>query len=471
MSMEHRFIAILAAVILASSCTTGDQKVAGIDRGGIVVGPITGFGSIIVNGTRYDTNSALVTVNDKPGQVADLEVGHVVTAQVTYSSDGAAPVANTINFENIVTGPISGISIAENQFIVLGQLIHVDSATSFAMGINPPAITSLAIAQAVKISGFIKSDGSIQATRIDRADAGQTMEVIGDVNNIDTTKQLFSIGALVVDYTGLTLIDPLANGDRIKVTGSQMGTAGELLADDISPRQQTLNTEEGDEAEVEGLIAGFFSPTQFMVNEISVSTNSTTEFDGGNISDLSDDIRVEIEGKFDLNGILVATQVQFRRSGDIELSAPIENIDSALNEITMLGIRVKVNSLTSFEDKSPLELKIFGLPDLNPTDFIKIKGYESSEMPGIIIAISLERTESEIPIKAEARGFAENIVFPTLSILGVTIATDSGTGYESADGLPIDATEFFATAQGRLIEANGPLVGEMILAEKIELSN
>ncbi|MGB5589253.1 MAG: hypothetical protein WBN78_15930, partial [Gammaproteobacteria bacterium] len=35
----------------------------GIDRGGIAVGPIDGFGSVIVNGVRFDTSEATFTVN------------------------------------------------------------------------------------------------------------------------------------------------------------------------------------------------------------------------------------------------------------------------------------------------------------------------------------------------------------------------------------------------------------------------
>jgi len=467
--MEHRLVAILAAVVLISSCSTGNEQIAGIDRGGIVAGPITGFGSIVVNGVRYDTGSALVTVNGNPGQVADLQVGHVVTAQVRYNSDGTTPIADTINFENIVAGPISSISIPDDQFVVLGQLVHADSATSYAAEIDPPAIESLSADQSVQISGFVRSDGSIQATRIEHAGVGQSFEVVGTVNNLNDIQMTFSIGDLVIDYSSLTLIEPLAEGDRIKATGNQLGVAGELIADVISPRQQVFDTEEGDEADVEGLISGFLSPAQFMVEGIDVSTDSATEFDGGNISDLSDDIRVEIEGQFDANGILVAKQVEFRQSGDLRLSAPIESIDGVQNELFMLGVRVEVNSLTSFEDKSPLELKNFGLSDLNPGEHIEIKAYESSVTPGVLIAISLERTESKTTV--EARGLAENVVTPTLSILGVAVATDADTQYESVDDLPIDAAEFFATAQGQLVEAKGPLVGGMILAEKIEFSD
>ena len=44
----------------------------------IVKGAITGFGSVIVNGVRYDTDSAAVRIEDKPASVMDLKVGEVI---------------------------------------------------------------------------------------------------------------------------------------------------------------------------------------------------------------------------------------------------------------------------------------------------------------------------------------------------------------------------------------------------------
>jgi len=41
----------------------------GIDRGGIAVGPIDGFGSVIVNGVRFDTSAAAFTVNGSPNPI------------------------------------------------------------------------------------------------------------------------------------------------------------------------------------------------------------------------------------------------------------------------------------------------------------------------------------------------------------------------------------------------------------------
>jgi len=50
----------------------------GITRTGVAfaAGPITGFGSVIVNGVRYDTSGALFTKDGVDAFQEDFEVGH-----------------------------------------------------------------------------------------------------------------------------------------------------------------------------------------------------------------------------------------------------------------------------------------------------------------------------------------------------------------------------------------------------------
>ena len=51
----------------------------GIGRTGIAMGPISTFGSVVVNGVRYETTTANFTVNGSPGTQDDLRVGQVIS--------------------------------------------------------------------------------------------------------------------------------------------------------------------------------------------------------------------------------------------------------------------------------------------------------------------------------------------------------------------------------------------------------
>ena len=70
------FSAMVAAatVLAASGCGSGggDGQIAGIDRGGapaVTSGPISGFGSVIVNDIRFDTSNTSITIDGQPARI------------------------------------------------------------------------------------------------------------------------------------------------------------------------------------------------------------------------------------------------------------------------------------------------------------------------------------------------------------------------------------------------------------------
>ena len=64
-------------------------------------GAITGFGSVFVNGVRFETSSAAFMINGKPGTQADLRVGHVV--RIHGHRDGAGnSTADRVDFDDLV---------------------------------------------------------------------------------------------------------------------------------------------------------------------------------------------------------------------------------------------------------------------------------------------------------------------------------------------------------------------------------
>ncbi len=78
----------------------------------ICEGPVATFGSIVVNGVRYDTNSAVFTIDDAPGLQNDLRVGNVVTVQGTIDDNGTTGIAEEVTLDDLVKGPVESINIA-----------------------------------------------------------------------------------------------------------------------------------------------------------------------------------------------------------------------------------------------------------------------------------------------------------------------------------------------------------------------
>ena len=115
----------------SSAPDSNPPPTAGIGRTGLAVGPVTTFGSIVVNGVRYDTTSTEFTVDGAPGSESDLRVGDIVIVSGTVNEDGVTGTANSVIYDDIVTGPVESIDVAANSLVVMGQIVLVRSETLF----------------------------------------------------------------------------------------------------------------------------------------------------------------------------------------------------------------------------------------------------------------------------------------------------------------------------------------------------
>jgi len=173
------------------------------------VGPISAFGSIIVNGVRFDTNSTTFTIDGNAGTQADLKVGQIVVIKSETDSAGNA-VASSVDYEEILEGPVSSIDIPAQSFTILGQTVLVDNSTSFDDDISPSSIDGVQVGDILEISGQFNSSNDIVATRVEKSDdqsSNNSNEIHGRVAELDTTAMTFSLGALKIGYGSAALED------------------------------------------------------------------------------------------------------------------------------------------------------------------------------------------------------------------------------------------------------------------------
>ncbi len=429
-------------------------------------GTITGFGSVIVNGVRFDTSSATITVDGSPGTESDLEVGQVVTVRGTLDDNVTTGSANSVDFDDAVEGPISAIDATAGTLTVLGQIVLVDADTSFDDSVSPASLDGLKVGDIVEVTGFLLADGSISATRIELKAAGGELEVTGVVSNVSATT--FEINSLVVDYSAAMLEDfpdgTPENGQLVEAKGNALGGSGELLASRVEFKGNNLDGDDGDRFEVEGFITRFVSATDFDVEGLPVTTNAQTVFENGTSADLALNRKVEVEGNIDASGVLVAEKIEFKQAGIIRIESLVEDVQAS--QLTILGIVVNVNVSTRIEDKSSAKLKPFNVADINVGDFGEIRGFEGG---GGIVATRLEREDFDGEVAL--RGFVEAVNDPNFAILGVTIQTNGATEFQDANDVQITASNFFGQAQDSLVEAKGVLSNGMIIADEVELED
>ncbi len=304
-----------AATLVAMACQPVDPT-AGIDRGGIASpvatqGPITGFGSIIVNGVHYEITNAQISVNGGPTTEADLAIGQLVTVIGEIADDGSSGVADTVEFEANVIGPVDSLDVPGGTLVVLGQSVITDENTVLDIGPGAEPLAALAGLQGnIEVSGFVGAGGAIVATRI-ALSADDAYRVLGRVANLDAA----------LDYSSAVLIDGFPtgapkNGDEVVAIGTALGTGGELRVEQLELRERP-GTSSGQRAEIEGLITRFVSATDFDVAGRAATTTAATRYEGGSEASLALNVKVEIEGRTDDAGVLVATKVEVKDGGRV----------------------------------------------------------------------------------------------------------------------------------------------------------
>ncbi|MGI9232985.1 MAG: DUF5666 domain-containing protein, partial [Woeseiaceae bacterium] len=356
--------------------------------------------------------------------------------------------------------------------VVLGQTVLINPETSFDDSISPASIDGLSVDDIVEVSGLVDASGRITATRIEVKPAGTEFEVLGTVSNLDSANFLFNINGLVVDYSGATLDNfsggQISDGDFVEAKGLSLAANGELVATRVELKNGLPNVGDGVHVEIQGFITRFVSAQDFDVAGLPVTTTAGTVYEGGVSGDLGLNVKVEVEGEIDSNGVLVATKVDIRRAKAVRATANVDSVNAAGNSLVMLGVTVSVDALTRLEDKSDADVRPLTLADINAGDYLEVRGGEFPAGSGAILATILEREDADPDTILQ--GFVETISNPSFTILGVTIETDGGTVFRDVDESVMSATDFFnQLAPNSLVKAKGAEVSDTVIsAEEVE---
>jgi hypothetical protein len=319
-------IALALGALVLSACNPGMEETAGIDRGGVTMpvtaqGPITGFGSIIVNGVHYDVDHAMIRIDDAPATASDLALGQLVTVVGERDDAGAVGVADTVSFLTNARGLVQSVDSAASELVVLGQRVLVTSSTVLDIDRTPPVLQSIRVGDAVSVSGFVGSTGFVYATRIESVSGGNESFLFGVVALLDAAAHRFNIGALLIDYGGANLIEGFPggeprDGDRVVVKGT-LQSNGSLSAREVRLEEEFEHETEGSEAEVEGLITRFVSPADFDVSGRRASASQTTVYEGGSAASLAVNVKVSVHGTLSNAGVIAAEKIEVKDGGRV----------------------------------------------------------------------------------------------------------------------------------------------------------
>ncbi len=498
----YRSIGLTASTLalgILSACGGGagtslDVADGGIRGTGSSVGPVSGFGSVFVNGVRFDTSGAEIASNDgvicEPDQncTQPIEKGMILQVAGEWQDDFTG-TAVTVEYDDTFRGPVSGVAqttdsdgtIVRVEFEILGQRIIADKQTVF----SKTTLTDLADGNFVRVSAWPLADGQYRAAFVgissaaDQVSIGSSaIEIEGRVTELNQNLNTFRINGTLVQYPNTTDVfkDGLVEGDLDSFAGP-IEVEGEIAL---------INGEEGIDADVIGIgeirrydgdvdsdiefvgpIAdGYDSDTGTLtVNGLTVIIPSADVLEEGlTLAGLIPGRLIQVEGDVTSEGQVLAEEIESR-----EVNAEITGaIDSILENGFALGgveIRLTSNTLLSDDDDGTLSIA-----ELQPGVGVEVEGVERVVNDSVFVeAVKIEREDVDDPNSFEMQG---RLAFMTqdpdyIEVLGVRLR-DSEAEYEEDEGSRLSLLNAYSK-QVLFVEVEYIRSGEEFVADEIEL--
>jgi Domain of unknown function (DUF5666) len=324
-----RWLAAVGIAWLIVSCGGG---VGTGGTGSFASGPISGFGSIVVDGVDFD--EALATINDDGGNGrsrAELHLGTVVEVDAGQIRDGAATASN-VRIASSLIGAVE--STAVDTLVVNGLTVRFNSGTVFDNRFAGGA-AGVTVGSIVEVYGFFESASSeILATRIEPSTA-TSFKFRATIDSFDASARTFDIGGEHFHYAAnVPGADMLADGALVRViVDSHRDPQGRWNATDL----RSAAPQAGNMADVRahGVISSFTSIALFKVQGFTVNA-STATIDNGPLALRQ---RVEVEGSL-VNGVLIASKVTVENENgpdELKMNGEIESIDPVAKVFAFKG--------------------------------------------------------------------------------------------------------------------------------------
>lgn len=453
-------IAALSVALLVSGCGGGggsDSAGAVAPTGSVYSGPITGFGSVIVNGVRFDTVGS-TTVDDDGNEVRleDLRIGMMVTVGGDANESTGRGSATRLSLSHGTTGLIE--SIGADSLVLLGQTVNTNASTIYE---GVAAFSALQVGDTIEVYGVLQSDNTLLATLIEKKSLPASgLRLIGRMSDLNTTAKTFVVGGLTVNYaTATSVVGTLGNGKRVKIRAAATDLVGGVLTassvkvnegaaygESVSANTYLKLKGVAETAPVNGLLKVSGTPV-----DVSAAT-----FEGGS-STITAGQFIKVKGIWD-GSVLKASKVQVGGEDNDrnELYGAISDAQPSSGTPTTVvvhGVTVDVSSAVFSNGKSAADLVV--------GRYVEIKGHV---VDGVLVA-----TRIELKTGSDAAGFdfedhgviSDFVSTSSFKVNGVTVDA-SGARFE-------DGATSASLINGAYVEIKGALnASGVFVATKVE---
>ncbi len=296
-----------------NTASNGNTDGSGVGSGGTGVtadaagiGAADGLGSIILNGLRYNTDTATFTIED----ATELQIGMSARVAGKVDPDFTRGIATQVVSGAELRGAVSRIDVKAGSFVVMGINVTIDAATVWA---DASGLASVADGSLVQVWGLPGAPGTLRATRVQTAPTLTAPLVTGAIQNLNVMNQTFTLGQLTVSYggAGFAGIDAasLANGVIVRARGTAAPVGNAFTATQVQG-WYAIPRSNGIALQLAGDITDFVSRGAFKVLGMPVDATNA-QITGGPVGSLGNGVKVEVDG-FMSGGVLVVKKLRIR---------------------------------------------------------------------------------------------------------------------------------------------------------------
>jgi hypothetical protein len=356
-------------------------------------GPITGFGSVVVNGMRFSTVGSSIADDEGTSlNSSNLRLGSVVRVD-GLSDNVASGTAGSIVVTPALLGIVDSVDASNTFLTVMGRNVSVNASTNYYIAATG-LYSTLAVVTAgsyVEVHGLVQADGSFLATLIEKRTAQAAYRMRGQMTSLDVVNKTFVLGALTVNYGAAMVTGVLANSTWLKVQAAAAPVAGVLTATAVLT--QTAQAGGGASGLVTGVASNSVMKLKGVATGAPVANNITlsgvavnlasTVYQGGTAASIAAGTALEVKGTW--NGtVLQAALVEFEgyRANNVnggaayELYGAVTAFTSNSNFVVQ-GVTVNASGVVGF----PASMAV--------GTYLEIKGNMAA---GVLTATSVQYT-------------------------------------------------------------------------------
>ncbi|MCC6923870.1 MAG: hypothetical protein IT525_12545 [Nitrosomonas sp.] len=307
-----------------------------VNEGGIggtgIIGTITGFASICVNGVEvhYDSNTP-VFVDGRLATIRELAVGQVVIVRAPEMASEVT--AHHISINHAVAGPINHIDHQTGEMHVLGQVVRANTLRE---------LSNFKIGDWTQVSGHRLANGTIVASHIEVTPPASEAILNGYVTNIDTDG--YDVYGTRIRHDFKSMPVQIAEGMEITVTGDWNGDNLQARHIQTEPTRHAIGR-------VEHLvIEGYIHALQG--NAINLGNQTVNFITTGLIKDDHKDSlklnqRVQINGRMGPDQRITADQIEIKPALSLPTHDRIDSINTDHNNENHKSVSDKASNTDS----------------------------------------------------------------------------------------------------------------------------